>query len=124
MLKLKNFLENIYENINIYHSLIVIDDNYPDNSLNMMFSELQPYDFSLMYMDNFNNLKISEYYYRIFIIRLSNFVNYIDHKDQDISNINLILAFNDLVYKKIVQYLKSSKNVNIAEKLYIFSCNN
>lgn len=109
--KLIEFIEHLFENINIYTTVILYDEK--KYNIGALYSKLKEHDFPVCIYNTEVNLNK----YRVFIMSYSLFSKFVTENN----NITIILALNNSIYKNICDTLV---NYNIQDKVYIFSCNN
>jgi hypothetical protein len=122
MNKIINFIDHLYESINIYQTLIIYNDmNYDINDLKILLEEK---DYPVCIIDD--NISIKENNFRVFIMNVNIFLNgYINTKRLDLSKVNIILCLDDVSLNKTNNYLNNKElNINLADELYIFSIDN
>lgn len=108
-----DFIEHLFENINIYTTVILYDKNY---NIGELYTRLKEHDFPVHIYTHFDK-EINLNKYRVFIMPYSLFNKFINEN----KNVTIILALNNSIYKNICDMLI---NYNTHEKVYIFSCNN
>ena len=122
MNKIINFIDHLYESINIYQTLIIYNDmNYDINDLKILLEEK---DYPVCIIDD--NISIKENNFRVFIMNVDIFLNgYINTIKLDLSKVNIILCLDDVSLNKTNNYLNNKElNINLADELYIFSIDN
>ena len=122
MNKIINFIDHLYESINIYQTLIIYNDmNYDINDLKILLEEK---DYPVCIIDD--NSSIKENNFRVFIMNVDIFLNgYINTIKLDLSKVNIILCLDDVSLNKTNNYLNNKElNINLADELYIFSIDN
>ena len=90
MNKIINFIDHLYESINIYQTLIIYNDmNYDINDLKILLEEK---DYPVCIIDD--NISIKENNFRVFIMNVDIFLNgYINTIKLDLSKVNIILCY-------------------------------
>ena len=112
-----DFIDNIYENINIYNSLIIYDA-YQSYTIHNLINELILKDYPIYHLNHpTDNLNYLENKYRMFIIPHDQFSSYIYNKKYDLTNISLILCLNKFNY---VSKILSNKDISISEDIFVF----
>ena len=122
MNKIINFIDHLYESINIYQTLIIYNDmNYDINDLKILLEEK---DYPVCIIDD--NISIKENNFRVFIMNVDIFLNgSINTIKLDLSKVNIILCLDDVSLNKTNNYLNNKElNINLADELYIFSIDN
>lgn len=112
--KIIDFIEHLFENINIYNTVILYDEK--TSTIDELYIKLKEHDFPAYIMTHLDN-DINLNKYRVFIMPVTLFNKFISKN----RNITIILTLNNTIYKNICDTLI---NYNIQEKVYIFSCNN
>ena len=97
MNKIINFIDHLYESINIYQTLIIYNDmNYDINDLKILLEEK---DYPVCIIDD--NISIKENNFRVFIMNVDIFLNgYINTIKLDLSKVNIILCLDDVSLNK------------------------
>lgn len=116
-----DFINHIYESINIYHTVIFYDENIAsEDVLNELIQKLTYMDYPV---DTFKNqdIDILELHSRIIIVEKKYFDFYFSSKNKDFSNITIILCLDTNV-EKIIHEKLHNNDITFAEKMYIFSC--
>jgi len=120
MNKVINFIEHLYESINIYQTLILYDKR--DDIIEMK-NILNDKDYPVCIIDD-NNFQINENKFRVFIINYDVFLNaFLKNNNIDFTKITVILCLDEKSHEQINCYLKNN-NINLADELYIFSIDN
>lgn len=115
-----NFINHIYESINIYHTLIFYDKQTVCSILNELIIKLKDRDYPIETYIN-QNIDMLELHSRIIVIERENIDYYFQNKNNDISNITIILCLDNTI-ETIVHEKLQNNNIIFAEKMYIFSC--
>ena len=114
-----NFIDHIYETINIYHTLILYDD-IDVSILNKLILKLKEKDYPIDFYTDNKNITDMELKSRIIVVNSTNIYKYFHEKNNDLSDFNIVLCmdFNSdkVLHEKLVN------QVRFAEKMYIFSC--
>jgi hypothetical protein len=122
--KIINFLDHIYENIDIYQTLILYQDDRDD--INDMRDQLYQKDYPVCIINNINleNLIQNENNLRVFIMNSNIFIDsYLKIKEFNLNKVTVILCLDEASHEKINYYFKNNY-INFADKLYIFSIDN
>lgn len=119
-----NFIEHIYETVNIYHTLILYDDSLITTTvLNDLTNRLEKKDFPVGVYKN-NDIETLEFHSRVIILDKEYFDTYIEKKNNDLTNITIMLCMDAISGKMLHDKLIANvEKVRFAEKMYIFSCN-
>jgi len=120
------FIEHIYETVNIYHTLILYDDSViKANVLNDLINRLEKKDFPVgVYKDKDNDIDILELHSRVIILDKKHFYTYVEKKNNDLTNITIMLCMDSISGKILHDKLNENVDkIRFAEKMYIFSCN-
>jgi hypothetical protein len=114
-----DFIDYIYENINIHNSLIIYDayNSYIiDNFINNMINKNYP----ISHINLDKPIDFLETKYRMLVVPHTMFNEYLSLKKYDLSNINVIFCINK--YNYIIKVL-SSINIVLAEDINVFKIN-
>lgn len=120
--KIIRFFDHIYENLNIYHTLIIHSENSSINILELKMI-LGEKDYPICIFNNNKKLDILENKFRMFILDINIFNNYIKYKNNDLNTITIIFCLDTQVYIKVCDLFKLNTMINFADNLYIFSPN-
>lgn len=124
--KLTHFIDYIYENISIYHALIIYNNN--NNTLLELERIVNEKDYPIYKFDNHiinnmindnNILTILENKFRIFLLEIDILNDYIKLKRNNLETINIIFCLD--TYIKTCDILKLNNNIILVDNLYIFS---
>ncbi len=112
-----NFIEHIYESINIYHTIILYSSLSSIDNLNV---ELKEKDFPVEVYTGDQNVEDMEYRSRVIILDVSYIDKYITEKNNDLSDITVFVCMDK--DSDTILHEKINKEVRFSEKMYIFSC--
>ncbi len=112
-----NFIEHIYESINIYHTIILYSSLSSIDNLNV---ELKEKDFPVEVYTGDQNVEDMEYRSRVIILDVSYIDKYITEKNNDLSDITVFVCMDK--DSDTILHEKINKEVKFSEKMYIFSC--
>ncbi len=107
--KTKDFIENIYRSFDISHAWIVYDkDTDNRHDIDSLVGILREHDFPIYNVTTYEDLydiKLLEHKYRMFVIEKNNIPNVLSCKDNDISNISLVLCTTQSVEEDVLNKL-------------------
>lgn len=108
-----DFIKNIYENINVYFSLLIYDDECDTVYLEKLMNELNIYDYPVKYIENIKDIKNIEKYEhvsaRIFAIHKDHFNELCFVKNNNMLQYNVIFCTNTLSFNSITDSLELIK---------------
>lgn len=111
-------LDDIYENMNIYHTLIILDDDE-----DFMLEELRKKDYPVCKLSNTNidDIDDLEKSNRVFVLDIADLDIYMNAKKNDVTSITVIMCLTAKIYTDVCLKIIETP-VLIAEQAYIFSC--
>lgn len=86
-----NFIEEYYDNINIYFSLIIYDDEPPHH----LISNLKARDYPIILLNDFTDLDFTEMHHRMFVVHIDQFQELLFVKQNDIHQYSVIFCLGD-----------------------------
>jgi hypothetical protein len=111
------FIDYIYENINIYNSIIIYDANkYFD--LDDFINNLNNKDYPIGHIRYNIPIDVLENRYRMIVIPHTQFYNYINIKNNNLSNITVIFCLDK--YNYVTNILSKIKFINTIEDINVF----
>lgn len=115
-----DLINNIYDNINVYFSLIIYDDDAEAAKLEKLMNNLDKHDYPVKYIDNIKDIKNIENYEhvsaRVFAIHKDHFNELCFVKNNNMLQYNVIFCVNDQCFNSIMdslEYIKPSCRENI-----------
>lgn len=115
-----DLINNIYDNINVYFSLIIYDDDTECAKLEKLMNSLDKHDYPVKYIDNIKDIKNIENYEhvsaRVFAIHKDHFNELCFVKNNNMLQYNVIFCINNQCFNSIMdslEYIKPSCRENI-----------
>ena len=108
-----DFIKYIYENINVYFSLIIYDNETDTVYLEKLMNDLNIYDYPVKYIENIKDIKHIEKYEhvsaRIFAIHKDHFNELCFVKNNNMLQYNVVFCMNTPSFNSITNSLESIK---------------
>ncbi len=115
------FIDHIYETINIYHTLIFYNKEHSKTNLQNLINKLKEKEYPISIYNNEQDINLIELHSRIIVIEHNYIEKYFEKKQNDLSNITILLCLDPCVEKQIHDKINNNI-ITFAEKMYIFSC--
>jgi esterase/lipase superfamily enzyme len=110
-----DFIKYIYENINVYFSLIIYDNETDTVYLEKLMNDLNIYDYPVKYIENIKDIKHIEKYEhvsaRIFAIHKDHFNELCFVKNNNMLQYNVIFCMNTPSFNSITNSLELIKPI-------------
>jgi hypothetical protein len=125
LLKMSDFIQNIYTTINIYHSILLYDTD-DEEVAKQLCDILICKDMPLFFLNSNHNmidnniLHFIENNYRMIAMPISIFKIILKLKNNDISNVSVIFALGKNTIKDTQKYIVNN-NVNYYNQMHLFS---
>lgn len=107
--KTKDFIDSVYHSFNISHAWIVYDeDNDDKKDIDSLVNILQEHDFPVYNVSSYEdlyNIQLLEHKYRMFVIEKKDIPNVLSCKDNDISNISIVMCTSLCVEEHVLYIL-------------------
>jgi hypothetical protein len=124
LLKMSDFIQNIYTSINIYHSILLYDTN-DEIVVKQLCDDLISNDMPLFFLNNNhsmidnNILNFIEKNYRMIVMPIPIFKKILNLKYNDISNISVIFALGKDTIKEAHKFVNNNAFFN--NSMHLFS---
>jgi hypothetical protein len=125
LLKMSDFIQNIYTTINIYHSILLYDTD-DEEVAKKLCDILMCKDMPLFFLNSSHNmidnniLHFIENNYRMIAMPIIIFKKILKLKNNDISNVSVIFALGKNTIKETQKYIVNN-NVNYYNQMHLFS---
>lgn len=98
-------IENIFDNINVYYSLIIYEQSIPIS----LIKTLEVYDYPVVTITNMNIFNEYQENYRMFVMDVNNLNELIFMKQNDLHQFNVIWCISDEVFTKVTDIIQKNK---------------
>ena len=109
-----DYINQFYENLNIYYSLIVYDGDPPHD----LITELEYEDFPVVLLRDIGALNYYVENHRMFVIHKSQLNELVFTRHNDLTEFNIIFCINNAGFDSVLNVLETNKPSS-AENIFI-----